>query len=108
MLTTQRTCVKCDDEFTLTRDKPGRINECPKCSVETVEKLGGNMIYEHKTAPYIEVKSMYAAKAFAKATRRHGATVATSLCESREFGLSVQRADSMPTEANRTAYRNNR
>lgn len=91
MTTTQKTCVKCSDEFMLSQGKPGKINECPACSVETVDKLGGNMIYTHKTAPYIEVKSLVMAKRFAKLTARRGAGVTMSLCENREKDLQLPR-----------------
>ena len=50
-------CVKCGDEFMLYSGKPGRANECEYCAVEVVDKYTGNMIYDHKTGPTIQINS---------------------------------------------------
>ena len=54
-----KNCIKCDSEFDeLTRKgKPGRITECEDCADETVTKLTGNMIYDHKTGCSIQINS---------------------------------------------------
>ena len=79
-----KVCRHCGDEFELRPGKPGLIDECPLHAHDGVEKVGGNMIYEHKTAPYIEIKSMASAKRFAALTSRWGAGVTKSLTQSRE------------------------
>jgi hypothetical protein len=51
---------------------------------ETVSRVGGNMIWDGKHAPEIEIKSMKAAKRFASKTRRLGAGVTASICVSKK------------------------
>lgn len=63
-------CRTCGEEFISYPNKPGYINQCTDCA-EDVPKLGGNMIWEHKTAPYIEIKSLQEAKRFAKLNKRN-------------------------------------
>ncbi|MDE2100014.1 MAG: hypothetical protein KGL39_22360 [Patescibacteria group bacterium] len=72
-------CKHCSKEFKPFPGKPGYINECPGCVKGDVEKLGGNMIWSHKTAPEIEIKPLNEAKRFARKTRRIGTTVTQSL-----------------------------
>lgn len=79
-----RICKHCDEEFELKPGKPGLIDYCPRHSHEIVELTGGNMIWDHKTAPYIETKPMHDAKRFASLTRRLGAGVTRSITQSRE------------------------
>jgi hypothetical protein len=43
------------------------------------------MIWDHKTAPYLEIKPMQQAKQFAKLTQRFGAGVTVSLTTSKEM-----------------------
>jgi len=64
-------CRDCGEEFRFTKNKPGYVNQCEDCATD-VERVGGNMIWSHKTAPEIEIKPMEQAKAFAKATKRFG------------------------------------
>lgn len=52
-----RTCVKCGDEFELYSGKPGLSTECDFCAEEVVDKYTGNMIYDHKTGPSIQINS---------------------------------------------------
>ena len=52
-----RICKCCDDEYTLTPDKPGAIDVCKDCADEPVEKYTGNMIYDHKTGCSIQINS---------------------------------------------------
>lgn len=59
------TCKRCGRDFTPYHGKPGYINECGECKPD-VPLLGGNMIWDHKTAPELEIKSLGQAKAFAK------------------------------------------
>lgn len=67
-------CAKCGRSFKLDPSKRGYANHCPTCSMEDneVSKVGGNMIWDHKTAPYIEIKSMRAAKNFERLRSRGG------------------------------------
>lgn len=51
------TCVKCGDEFMLQRGKPGKANECPTCSEDSVVKYTGNQIYSHKTGCSIQINA---------------------------------------------------
>lgn len=69
----------------VTPNKPGKINECHQCGAvaETEARVGGNMVWEGKQAPYIEVKSMKDAKKFASKTRRLGAGVTASLVQNK-------------------------
>jgi hypothetical protein len=83
MSRSNRTCSRCQREFVLKPGKPGLIHHCPQCSTETVELLGGNMIYQHKTGGYIEVKPLEEARRFAKKTKRLGAGVTASITESK-------------------------
>jgi predicted nucleic acid-binding Zn-ribbon protein len=90
-------CTDCGEEFRPGTDKPGLLGQCYRCGARAererdVVKLGGNMIYEHKTGGYIEVKPMAEARAFNRATRRLGAGVTRSIAvsklriETEEFG----------------------
>jgi hypothetical protein len=74
-------CRQCGSKYRLTRDKPGKIYLCWGCGsrTETEARVGGNMIWEGKQAPYIEVKPMKEAQRFASKTRRLGAGVTASL-----------------------------
>jgi hypothetical protein len=80
-----RECSECGARYRLTRQKPGRIDQCDRCGQRAgeVERVGGNMIWHHKTGPEIEIKSGTAARDFAAKTRRLGAGVTASLCESK-------------------------
>ena len=66
-------CRKCKQEFTPYVGKPGYIDECPSCACD-VPLVGGNMVWAHKTAPEIEIKSLASARAFAKVQRRFSAS----------------------------------
>lgn len=52
-------CVKCGDIY----DKherigmPGRITECNFCAEEPVTKYTGNIIYDHKTCPVLQINT---------------------------------------------------
>lgn len=48
-------CVHCGAEFKLYHGKPGKVNECDLCADEPVVKYTGNMIYDHKTGPSIQI-----------------------------------------------------
>ena len=43
---------------------------CVTCAETRVERVGGNMLWEHKTGAVIEIKPESEAQAFAKKTRR--------------------------------------
>ena len=78
-------CIKCNQIVILTPDKPGRINECYDCGRKSeIPRVGGNMIWSHKTAPDLEIKSMKEAKVFAKQQKRFGAGPLRSIVTSRE------------------------
>lgn len=81
-----RTCVDCGDNYRLTLNKPGKVNQCHQCGAksETTARVGGNMVYDGKHAPEIEIKSMAAAKKFNAKTRRLGTGVTASLCVSKK------------------------
>ena len=85
--TSPRICIDCGEEFKITLDKPGRINQCAECGESTEldgeERLGGNMIYTGKQAPEIEIKPISRAQDFAGKTQRFGAGVTMSICESK-------------------------
>ena len=82
-------CRDCGDEFDMFPNKPGFINQCSDCASrmhamgDDVEKLGGNMVYSHKTAPEIEIKPMAQALIFAKKQRRLGHGVIGCIVESK-------------------------
>lgn len=54
---------------------------CVRCAEERVERLGGNPVWTHKTAPEVEIKPESEAQAFASKTRR--------LCYNACLGLSA-------------------
>lgn len=94
-------CVNCGEEFYPKRDKPGKIDECWTCgrkSEKDIVKLGGNMIWEHKTAPTIEIKPLSEARSFAKKTRRFGAGVLASITQPKM--TDEERADANKQGAN--------
>lgn len=78
-------CRECESEFILTPNKPGKIFHCPACSSETVERLGGNMVFLHKTASTIEIKPASRAIQFAEMTKRFGAGVTKCITTSKEI-----------------------
>jgi len=78
-----RICQKCGADFVLRPGKPGLINQCPDCATD-IAKVGGNMIWSHKTAPELEIKSMVEAKIFARATNRFGAGPLRAITQSKE------------------------
>lgn len=67
------TCRDCGEEFIEVPGKRGYRNQCPECSEKQAEPelLGGNMIWDHKTAPYIELKTLSKAQSFAEMQSRH-------------------------------------
>lgn len=68
-------CVKCGDEYNVYKGKPGFINECTPCGRDSesgMTKLGGVMIYSHKTAGEIQLLPMASAKRFVKISARSG------------------------------------
>lgn len=84
-------CRDCGREFTPYPNLPGYYNQCGYCGEKTersqerkgIERLGGNMIYLHKTGGEIEIKPMSKAKQFAAKTKRFGAGVTKVLTESK-------------------------
>lgn len=81
-------CRVCHEVFDLKPGKPGYANVCVPCTAAKPPRepamVGGNMIWSHKTAPSIEIKSMKAAKRFAKLQRRRGPGPLSSIVEVRE------------------------
>ncbi len=82
-----RECSRCGDKYRLTRDKPGKIDVCHRCGAitETESRLGGNMVYDGKHAPEIEIKPMREAKRFNSKTRRFGAGVTSCFVPNKRF-----------------------
>lgn len=83
-------CRDCENNFSLYKGKPGFVNQCAPCGEQTEdesgeERLGGNMIYMHKTGAQIEIKPLRKAMIFAEKTRRLGAGVTASITESKLF-----------------------
>lgn len=74
----KKICVHCDEEFTLTRTKPGFANECGDCGQLTEDQKGntrpgGVVEYECKTNGVMKVVSSLAtAKQIKHSTNRHG------------------------------------
>lgn len=81
-----RICIDCGNEYKLTANKPGKVNQCFQCGSksETTARVGGNMVYDGKHAPEIEIKSMKEAKRFNAKSRRLGAGVTASLTVSKK------------------------
>lgn len=81
-----RECSRCGGTYRLTRDKPGKIDVCHRCGsiTETEARVGGNMVWQGKHAPEIEIKPMRAAQRFASKTRRLGAGVTASMIVSKK------------------------
>lgn len=81
-----RDCTRCGESYRLTRDKPGKIDVCHRCGsmTETTARVGGNMIWDGKHTPEIEIKPMRDARKFNSKTRRLGAGVTASLCVSKK------------------------
>lgn len=76
------TCRNCGEEFVPRPNKPGYVDQCENCATD-VPKLGGNMIWSHKTAPDLEIKPLAQARQFAKLQARIGAGVTRSLIQSK-------------------------
>jgi hypothetical protein len=77
-----KTCRNCNEEFDPYPGKPGYIDQCEDCAKD-IPLLGGNMVWSHKTAPELEIKSMAQARSFARKTKRYGAGVTMCLTESK-------------------------
>jgi hypothetical protein len=78
-------CRDCSNEFdpkTTAGRQYGYVNQCNDCAdpEKEVERLGGNMIWEHKTAPTLEIKPMCKALSFANNQKRIGAGVLANIC----------------------------
>lgn len=63
-------CIHCGREFRPMPDKPGKVNECPRCAVETVERVAGVMAWEGKHTPVLLLTDAATAKAYASRNRR--------------------------------------
>lgn len=75
-----RKCRGCGAEIPAERlDALPRTPWCVCCAEERVERVGGNMVYSHKTAPTLELKPIGEAERFAALTRRSGPGVTVSL-----------------------------
>ncbi len=82
-----RICVKCNEEYNLYPKKPGFINECGSCGIESEEgivPLGGIMEYSHKTAPTIKIMTLSDTKEIIRKTKRKsGTSIISGLSRSR-------------------------
>jgi hypothetical protein len=99
-------CRFCGDEFTPAPNKPGLRNVCYNAAcVQAGEKLrpevvlmGGNMIYDHKTAPELVIRQdIMEAKRWARLERRSNASSPlTSILQGREpiSGANYSKQDS--------------
>lgn len=69
-----RQCQSCGEEFVLTFDKPGNINDCPACAVETHTHYMAKVSYPSKNASEVEIeitKNIKDAKAFNNSQKHH-------------------------------------
>ena len=89
-----RECRNCSQEYDTRSKTKGFIYLCEECSAPDVELLGGNMIWEHKTAPYIEIKPQGEAERFARKTVRTSASSPLlNMCQAR-YSKEGQELDS--------------
>jgi len=89
-----RECRNCGELYDPAHKAKGYIYLCEECSGNDVERTGGNMIWEHKTAPYIEIKPMGEAERFAKKqVRTSASSPLLSMCEAR-YSKEGQELDS--------------
>lgn len=77
-------CIKCGDEYdrNTRKGKPGKVSECDACAEESVVKLTGNMIYDHKTGCSIQINSDPGLTAYiskATALRNKGSNLGNNL-----------------------------
>lgn len=75
---TTRTCRNCGEEFIARPGKPGFINQCEDCAHD-VPLLGGNMIWDHKTAPSLVIRPLADAQFISKLQKRVGTGVIRSI-----------------------------
>ncbi len=69
----QRTCIKCQREFTLLPGKPGLATTFPSCSEETTELLMAKVSWDGKHTQIIEITAnRKEAELFNKAQSRSG------------------------------------
>lgn len=84
----KRICQSCGDEYVLSPTKPGNINDCPNCSVETAPKIVAKVAYPSKNSSLVEIElttDTKAAAAFNNAQRRNGGgSPLSSILASRE------------------------
>jgi hypothetical protein len=60
-------CIKCGSELSTVDANHGKINECRDCAGKQVAKYGGQMVWDHKTAPALEIHgSVQSARAASK------------------------------------------
>jgi hypothetical protein len=89
-----RECRHCGNSYDTRSKTKGFVYLCEECSAPDVEPLGGNMIWEHKTAPYIEIKPMGEAERFAaKQVRTSAASPLLNMCQAR-YSKEGQELDS--------------
>jgi len=79
VIRTKRTCIKCGLDYELTPNKPGLITTCWDCSIETTQRIAGQMIWEGKHTPVLQLMSKKKAAEFARKTKRFGAGVSCAL-----------------------------
>lgn len=96
-------CRDCTAEFEMTFNKPGFINQCVDCA-DDVELLGGNMVWHHKTAPELEIKSFAEAKRFASKTKRFGFGVTSCIVASKLTPESRESSKSKSGTEDRAQY----
>lgn len=80
-------CIHCEREFRPAPDKPGRVNECPRCAVETVERAAGVMAWEGKHTPVLLLTDAATAKQFAARNRRAASAPLSCLAPANVDGM---------------------
>jgi hypothetical protein len=54
----RRTCTDCDDEFVLTPNHTGRINQCRECGAKNeVPRVQGFTVVESKNSTFVQIRS---------------------------------------------------
>lgn len=87
----KRECIKCGEEFVLTPNKPGKINECQDCARDMTIRYVACVAFDGKTHGKIEItKDTQYATAFNKAQQRRGYGVVGGMVERKSGKLSTQ------------------
>ena len=99
----ERTCILCGITFRNYPGKPGYITECTDCAKD-IPLVGGNMIWYHKTAPELEIKSLVNAKRFAKLNKRNSHGPLSSIVEKKYGSEEKESSKNGSGTENRAIY----